>query len=243
MGRLSQAASVALVLVALLACKKDKKEISPVAEVSAAPVASGPCPSGRSEDPGAGEFRPAATAFLEQKDYKAAQALLETLSKKYPNSAKVLVWRGDAVFYEKETDANADAGLVQYEAALKLHDSGCKLEPVEEYYLRLGMALAYLRKKDGTKAKTQMDASIEKWSNSAQSYYVRARAECRADDLDSCATDFDKTLDTAKKLQRPTFLRTHYSLDDWIRKSTTQSEFAKLRVDKRYSAAVKKAKE
>ncbi len=63
-----------------------------------------------------------------------------------------------------------------------------------------------------------------------------------ADDVEQCVQNFEKSLEVAKSLRRPKFLRSHNSLDDWIRRSRTQSEFGPLRKDKRYAAIIKKMK-
>ncbi|MEZ4223914.1 MAG: hypothetical protein R3B13_23390 [Polyangiaceae bacterium] len=233
------------VLIALLACKKSSDELPPPPPPAApTPVSTGPCPMGKSIDPGQGEFRPAVTAFKD-KDYATAQTLLDNMMKKYPNSATVRVWRGDAALFDRKAKyaEAADNALTFYEEAEKLHDKECALPESENYYLRMGYAFAYLRKKDASGAIKHLDIAKKNWDNSAEVFYNLARAHCLNKDVDACAENFEKSLDIAKALRRPKFLRSHNSLDDWIRRSRTQSEFTSLRRDKRYSAAIKKARD
>jgi len=237
--------ALGLVLAALLACKSKKEEatvaVPPTATATA--VAPGQCPTGRSMDPGQGEFRPAVTAFKD-KDYKTAQRLLEHLMKQYPNSATVRVWRGDAALFDKDvkSGAAAEAAVPFYEEAEKLHDKGCVLPEYEHYYMRMGLAYALLRQKSADSAIKHLDIAKKNWDNSAEVFYHLARAHCINKDVDACVSNFEKSLEIAKSLRRPKFLRTHNSLDDWIRRSRTQSEFGPLRRDPRYSQAIKKMK-
>jgi tetratricopeptide (TPR) repeat protein len=194
-----------------------------------------------SEDPGQGEFRPATTAFKE-KDYDTAQSLLDKMMDKYPNSATVRVWRGDAALFEKDISEKkaADNALPFYEQAEKIHDKGCKLPEYEHYYLRMGFAYAYLRKRESEDAIKHLDVAKKTWDNSAEVYYNLARAYCLNNDVEPCADNFEKSLEIAKSLKRPKFLRSHHSLDDWIRRSRTQSEFPPLRKSPRYGKIIAK---
>lgn len=228
-------------LAALLACKKEAPQ--PVPEPAPPPPASAAtrCGPGVDVDPGAGEFKPAVTAFKDR-DYATTRRLLTTMADKYPRSAKVRVWAGDAHLYEKSTVAAADAALPYYKRSIELQAEGCPLDEVEHYYLLLGIANAYLRKKEGASAIPHMEDSVKRWPNSAQGFYVLARAQCASGSVDACLTSFEKALAVAKRAQRPPFLRTHYSLDDWIRQSATQSEFVKLRLNPGYAKAIREAK-
>lgn len=241
----ARAAAVALIVVvgALLACKSKNEDAPPPAPPPTA-TATGPCPTGMSADPGQGEFRPAVTAFKE-KDYETAQKLLDTMMTKYPNSATVRVWRGDAALFDKavKEKAAADNAIPYYEEAEKIHGKGCKLPEYEEYYLRMGFAYAYLRKREPEDAIKHLDMAKKRWDNSAEIFYNLARAHCLDKDVDACADNFEKALEIAKSLRRPKFLRSHHSLDDWIRRSRTQSEFPPLRRDARYSRIIKKMKD
>jgi hypothetical protein len=237
----TSAFALALLVAALLACK-DKSGDAPAAPPApTAPIASGPCPTGMSADPGQGELRPATTAFKE-KNYDTAKKLLDTLMTKYPDSATVRVWRGDAALFEKGVNEKnaADNALPFYEDAEKMHDKGCKLPEYEHYYLRMGFAYAYLRKRESASAIKHLTIAKQSWNNSAEIHYNLARGQCLANDVDACADEFEKCLELAKALKRPKFLRSHHSLDDWIRRSRTQSEFPPLRRDPRYARIIKR---
>jgi tetratricopeptide (TPR) repeat protein len=239
-----QWAALGLVLAALLACKSKKED--PTGEAPPPPTATaaaGLCPTGKSMDPGQAEFRPAVTAFKD-KDYKTAQSLLDHLSEQYPKSATVRVWRGDAALFDKgvKEDAAAANSLPFYADAEKLHDKGCVLPEFEHYYLRMDYAYAFLRQKKADDAIRHLEIAKKNWDNSAEVSYHLARAYCLKDDVDSCADNFEKSLEIAKSLRRPKFLRSHHSLDDWIRRSRTQSEFGPLRRNKRYAEIIKKMK-
>jgi tetratricopeptide (TPR) repeat protein len=238
----AQAFALSLVLGALLACKEKNNAPPPTPVPTASPsAATGPCAAGTSEDPAQGEFRPAQSAFND-KDYKTAIKLLDTMMTKYPNSATVRVWRGDAALFDKDVAEKkaADNAIPFYDEALKIHDRGCKLPEYEQYYLRMGYTYAYLRKRKPDEAIEHLQIAKKTWDNSAEIYYQLARAYCLKNDLDACADNFEKTLETAKALKRPKFLRSHHSLDDWVRRSRTQSEFPALRKDPRYAKVIAK---
>jgi tetratricopeptide (TPR) repeat protein len=233
--------AMALVVGALLACKDKSNNAPPPTPVPTTPVATGPCASGTSDDPGQGEFRPAQTAFKD-KEYKTAIKLLDTMMTKYPNSSTVRVWRGDAALFETNVPDKkaADNAIPFYDEAQKIHDKGCKLPEYEEYYLRLGYTYAYLRKRKPEDAIKHLELAKKAWNNSAEVYYHLARAHCLNNDVDECVDYFEKALETAKALKRPKFLRSHHSLDDWVRRSRTQSEFPPLRKDPRYAKIIAK---
>ena len=155
--------SVVLVVLALVGCRQKKEQ---PAAIDAGP--SGPaCPGGLSADPKQADFRPAVSAFKEGK-YKQAQALLDTLLTRHPNSATLRVWRGDAALFDKEAEYKqaADSALRYYAEAEKLHDAGCKLPEAEHYYMRFDAALASLRKNDADGAIRQLEKSKREWSDS-----------------------------------------------------------------------------
>lgn len=236
------AVSLLVLAVALLACGK-RDAPAPAPSASAAAVVPGSCPTGASMDPTEGEMRPAVTAFKE-KQYGNALTFLEDLAKKHPNSATVRVWQGDCTLFDKakSESAAAEAALPFYSAAEKLHDGGCKLPEYEHYYLRMGFTYAHLRKRAADDALRHLNIAKQTWDNSAEVHYHLARVHCLKNDVDQCATHFEKCLEIAKALRRPKFLRSHHSLDDWIRRSRTQSELPPLRKDKRYAAIIKKMK-
>jgi tetratricopeptide (TPR) repeat protein len=231
-----------VVLAALLACKSKRNDPPPVASTPA--PASGPCPSGISEDPGPGEFRPAITA-ANDKEYATSKRLFENLMKQYPNSATTRVWRGYIALYEADNKdkaaykSSAETALGFYKEAESLHDQGCKLPERDHYYLRMDSAYAELRLRKPDAALRHLNISKENWTNSAEVFYHLARAYCLKEDVDKCSENFGQCLKLAKSLQRPKFLRTHHSLDDWVRRSRTQSEFPILRKDPRYAFAIK----
>lgn len=227
---------------ALLACKKDDPPPAPTPV--AAPVPTGPCAGGKSDDPPAGVFKPAQNAF-NSKSYSTAKSLLADIADKYPNSSSVRVWQGDAAMFDTKTSLTkgADEGIEFYGKALALHDKGCGLPIYERYYMRMGFGYAYLRKKDGKNALIHLKAAEEEFKDSSGLYYNMARAYCREDDVDQCVAYFEKALANAKALKRPRFLRSHYSLASWISRSRTQSEFVKLRRDKRYAELLKEYKD
>ncbi len=236
-------APVAIVGFALLACKqKSSTEEAAPAESSA--VVAGPCSNGFSQDPSRAELKPALTA-LEEKQYDTAEQLLENMRKKYANSSTVRVWRAEtALFNEKKKyKERADEAIPFYQEAETLHDKGCKLPESAHYYLRIGLAFAHLRKNEAAPAKVQLDKAKSEWSNSAEIFYNLARAECALGNVEPCANAFEQCLKLAKSLQRPKFLRNHNSLDDWIRRSRTQSEFPALRKDARYASIIKEMKQ
>lgn len=233
-----------MLLGALLACKKnDPPPPAPAPSATSTTVTPGVCPGGASMDPNQPEFRPAVTAF-QDKEYKTAKKLLDYLMKQYPNSATVRVWRGDAALFDKDVkvDQAADDSVPFYTEALKLHDKGCVLPEYEHYYLRMGFAYAYLRKKNYDESIVHLNVAKKNWDNSAEAFYNLARAFCGKNDIDACVTNFEECLKIAKSLRRPKFLRSHNSMDDWIVRSKTQSEFPSLRRDKRYGQIIAKMK-
>jgi len=235
----SPVVGLALALGALLACKK-KPPPPPAPPPAASALAR--CASGRSVDPPHAELNEA-VAVMKAKEYQKAQQLLDQLMKKYTDSATVRVWRGDAaLFDEKKSElAGADEALPFYDEAEKLHELGCKLAEMEHYYLRFDSALAHLRKDQPKPALRHLEAMKQQWPDSADVFYNSARAYCLDGDVDKCAADFEQALSIAKALRRPKFLRSHHSVDDWIRRSRKQSEFPPLRKDPRYAKIIAKA--
>ncbi|MCA9633698.1 MAG: hypothetical protein KC766_38870 [Myxococcales bacterium] len=239
--RLGSTLALTLVACLLTACEKDPPPAPAKPAPSDAP--SGPCANGKSDDPPNSEFKPAQNAFHE-KEYSRSKQLLADLAKRYPSSASVRVWQGDAALFDSKTPLTeaADQGLVFYQQALALQEKGCRLPDYERYYLRMGFGYAYLRKKDGKRALVHLKAAEEEFKNSSGLYYNIARAYCREDNVDQCVAYFEKTLVNAKALKKPDFLRSHYSLASWVSRSRTQSEFVKLRRDKRYRELLAKYK-
>ena len=224
------AAAAWLIVVATLSSCKDK-EGPPVPVGSAASSASEThCPGGRSVDPPKGEFRPAISAFHDQR-YAVAQKLLGNLAEKYPDSATTRVWLGDAVLYDegKEYIAAADEAIRHYERADELVRAGCKLREAMAYYLRMGLAYAYLRKDAADVAQEHLKLAVREWPESAEVHYHSARVACLRKDHAGCLKHLEHTFDLAQRRVRPLFLRVHRSLDDWFVRADSQSEFEELR--------------
>jgi tetratricopeptide (TPR) repeat protein len=228
----------ALVLIACAAACEDKKTAAVTPKKPAAQL----CKDGAPVDPPKSELRPAIEAFREQR-YADAQRMLDELIKKYPSSATVRVWRGDASLFDKALTepVAAERALPFFAEARRLQDAGCPLRDYEEYYLRLGLTYVYLRRDDPQPALAELEVARGRWPDSAEVFYQSARAYCLLGQVERCADDFEQTLQVAKSLRRPMFLRTHNSLDDWIRRSRTQSEFPALRQSPRYAQIIGQA--
>ena len=239
-GQPCQRLCAVLLVLAVLApgCRR-----KPPSERRTAPTAvTSVCADGKEVDPPRHEIRPAIDAFHAQ-SYEDAQRRLDALIEKYPHSAKVRVWRGDATLFDKaltESEA-AERALPFFAEARRLQDAGCKLRDYEEYYLSMGLVYGYLRRDDPEPAVKELEQARAKWPDSAEVHYHLARAYCLLDQLERCADEFQTCLELAKSLKRPLFLRTHNSLDDWIRRSRTQSEFPALRKLPRYERIIQAA--
>ncbi len=231
----STRAYVCVVVAALFQYSCERDEPPPPRPPPEKPL----CPDGRSVDPPRSELRAAANRFREQA-YDEAQAAFDVLAKRYPGSSSVRVWRGDAVLYDSKLDGvtAAKAALPYFQEALALQDRGCRLRSYEHYYLRMGMAYAYLRLDQPDPALEQLRLVERRWPDSAEAHYHQARAHCLKREVAACAEHFRRALEVAKSLKRPRFLRTHHSVDDWLVRSKTQSEFPPLRDDERYAAIV-----
>lgn len=232
LARRITAAGWLIVVVTQSSCKD--KEAPTAALASAASSASAsPCPAGRSVDPPKAEFRPAIGAFHDQR-YAVAQKLLGNLAEKYPASATTRVWLGDSVLYDesKEYIAAADEAIRHYESADELVRAGCKLREPIAYYLRMGLAYAYLRKDLPDAAGKHLELAVAQWPESAEVHYHSARVACLRKDHAGCLKHLEHTFDLAQRRVRPLFLRVHRSLDDWFVRADSQSEFAELRETK-----------
>jgi tetratricopeptide (TPR) repeat protein len=239
-GQACQRLCAVLLVFAALApgCRRrppPERRTAPAAVTSA-------CAEGNQVDPPRQEIRPAIDAFHAQ-NYEDAQRRLDALIVKYPNSAKVRVWRGDATLFDKaltESQA-AERALPIFAEARRLQDAGCRLRDYEEYYLSMGLVYGYLRRDDPKPAIDELQRVRAKWPDNPEVHYHLARAYCQLDQLERCADEFQTCLALAKSLKRPLFLRTHNSLDDWIRRSRTQSEFPALRKLPRYEHIIQAA--
>lgn len=240
----------ALLLGLLAGCEKEE----PPPPVPVEPVVSSPCPRGRSDDPPRARLIEAHRMFRAKK-YGEARALLDQLLRDKPNSASALALRGDVTLFDDEGRYEEAARQARpfYARASALLDQGCKVQRRTEYYLRMGEAFAALRLAPGEggtfdsaeldRAEKALEAAARRWPHSAEVHYNWARVHCaRPNGLDACIARFEQALEAAESLKRPPFLRTHRSTEDWVVRSETQSEFAALRADPRYAAAIERAR-
>jgi len=226
----------ALIAALLLGgCDRDS-EPAPPAPASAAPR---PCAAGAVEPPRA-ESKPAERLLRDQRYAEARQAF-DALIAKYPESADLLVWRGDADLNDdKDYMGSAERALGFYRRARALDQRGCQLSEIGRYYASLHSAFAHLRKDDAAQALSELLPLAQAYDESAEIQYNLARAECMRKKVSECYAHFEKTLELARARLRPKFQRTHYAVADWIRRSETQSELGPLRSDARYTALVKR---
>jgi predicted Zn-dependent protease len=229
------ALGIVLVALALWACERDSKP-SPAGSGSASrPV----CVAGPVE-PQRAEAQPAERLLREQR-YAESRAAFEALIQKYPESANLLVWRGDADLNDdKDYLGSAERALAFYDRARALSGKGCHLSETGRYYVALHSSFAHLRRDDAKSALRELEGLAREYPESAEVRYNLARTECLKKQGDACYTRFQETLEVARARTRPKFLRTHYSVADWIRRSESQSEFEPLRSDARYSELVKR---
>ena len=170
----------------------------------------------------------------------------------------------------REPEEAARAAAPLYQQAEELHAAGCTLPRRPRYYQLMGQAYLALRLaktaggydalrlQDACKA---LDIADEEFPASAEIPYTRARAECALAQttpeqlrslpgpgswtsdkaLTQCALHFEEALQVSLRQDRPRFLRTHRSLEDWIVRSRSQSEFEPLRELSRYREMIEKA--
>jgi hypothetical protein len=231
----------------------------PQKKVGRAPAPVALCPGGVSEDPPRRELEPAVRAF-DEKRYRDAQEALRALAQKNPTSGSLLVWLGDALLYDKDKsdDEAARQAIAEYDAAELLHQKGCSLPRRQRYYGLMGSAYARLRlaKPGGeagrlalSKAEVDLGALEAEFPTSAEVPYAQARAACLRAQLESgpgvdalvlrCRERFEKTIAIANGYERPRFLRTHRSTQDWLVRAETQSEFGPLRADAAYQRFIR----
>ncbi len=223
------------------ACK-EAAPAGPGLAPSASAKAPAVCVKGRSVDPPRSELQ-RALADYDQRQYEAAAQQLGRLRDSYPESATVRIWRAEVALIRPDGEYMERANLAEryYAEAQKLVELGCAPPEPAAYALALGIALVRLRKKDPEGALGVLEKALETWQNSAELHYNLARVTCALGKLEACAEHFSKTLALAKAHVRPIFIRNHNSLDDWIRRSKTQSEFPALRADPRYEEMVQRA--
>jgi len=225
-------------------CDREKAAEPATSSSAAASASAHPCALGDDVDPPAGRLLAVRDQF-EQKDYAQAERALRALAKEYPYSAVVRFVLGDTLLYGAGSDTAeyehaAQSALPQYAQARALVHQGCPLAERDEYYLLMGSAYAHLRERDGAAATAVLEEAYRRWPTSAEITYHLARAACLRGDVAECAARFETTLHIARALQRPRFLRTHHSVDDWIRRSRTQSEFPPLRKSPAYAKLLKR---
>jgi tetratricopeptide (TPR) repeat protein len=238
----------AALILCVSACRTSSDQHGTEAASARAGSEPDPCRKGESVDPPRAEMEPAKVAF-EARKYQRAIELFDDMAKTYPYSATVRVWRAEATLYRfKLSDGKpqyvqaASDALPFYRAAEKLHERGCRLPDEAQYYLRMGAAYAHLRKGDAKAAVAQLENARKEFPDSAEATYALARASCLLNAVDACAEHFADTLRIARELRRPIFLRTHRSMDEWIRRSQTQTELEPLRDDPRYAKIVREAR-
>jgi len=219
-----------LIVVATQSSCKDKEGPAAPPGSAASSASVSHCPAGRSVDPPKAEFRPAISAFHDQR-YSVARELLGNLAERYPDSATARVWLGDAVLYDESKDyvGAADEAIRHYQRADELVRAGCKLRDAMAYYLRMGFAYAYLRKDSADAADEHLELARAEWPESAEVHYHSARVACLRKNHAACLKHLDHTFDLAQRRVRPLFLRVHRSLDDWFVRADSQSEFKELR--------------
>jgi hypothetical protein len=217
-------------------CRKDKPKPPPP---PAASVAAVPCADGETRDPPHGEARPAIQA-LRSKDYDTARTLFEGLLIRYPESASLRVWLGDARLGQG-TKASTQAALDAYEVALALDARGCKLRDRETFFVAVGVADCQIRQNHAELALTGLAAASQKWPDSAELVYHRARAECSLGKREPCFTDLELALDLARTRQRARLSRSHHSSDRLVERASSDPEFEALRKEPRYRALLASA--
>lgn len=219
------------------------------------------CKTGLSEDPPRSQLD-LGIRLLADKEYKKAEQLFGGLAASFPGSATLRVYRGDAILFDKSLDEQLAAQQAQphFDEASRLHDNGCTLPRRPLYYLWMDQTYAALRLAKGkagfneqelSRAERVLKKARSEFPTSAEIPYNAARVACarvssaepmRADSLrDDCYREFETALVMAESLDRPRFLRTHRSTQDWIVRSRSQSEFGPLRELLSYEKLIQRA--
>jgi len=212
-------------------CAKEKPK-PPPAPLSGATHS--PCDSGESRDPPHQQARPAIQA-LRGKDYDTAVRLFGELLAKYPESASLRVWLGDACLGQG-TVPSIQAALDAYGEALALDARGCKLRERETFFLYVGTADAQIRQQHAELALAKLADAERKWPDTAEVAYQRARAECQLGQRDACFVDLKAAFTLARSAQHPRFSRSHHSSDRLLERAATEPELEALRKEPRYRA-------
>lgn len=251
-------AFVVVVSTGVWGCEEKKRDPDPPAPSQPPPL----CAGGYSEDPARADLEPGIRAFR-RREYENAQAIFEKLAEAYPKSATTLGWYADAILFDRGRDsqqAARDARPIQRRAR-KLHEGGCRMPRRPLYYLWMGEAYGALRlakggdgyvKEELQRARLVLEEAAQTYPNSAEISYQLARAHCGLSQVEgvahsprhveACVEQFERALEKAASLERPRFLRTHRSVEDWIVRSETQSEFDPLRAHERYPIIVERAR-
>ncbi len=210
-------------------CGKSKpKPPLPVASAAAHVL----CEGGESKDPPHQEARPAIQA-LRAKDYDTAGRLFSELLTKYPESASLRVWRGDALLGQDSSDAPT-AALAAYAEAKALDARGCKLRERERYFLTVGTADAELRQGQTEIALATLTEASREWPEAPEVLYQRARCECVQGKRDTCFEDLASALRGSRSGQNPRFSRGHRASEHLRERAEKQLEFTELRKEPRY---------
>jgi len=192
------------------------------------------CDGGESRDPPHHEARPAIQA-LRAKDYETAQRLFTELLARYPESASLRVWRGDALLGQ-DSSASTAAALAAYAEARDLDARGCKLRERERYFLAVGTADAQLRQGQTETALAILSEAAREWPAAPEILYQRARAECVQNKLDAAFADLEAALRGSRAGQSPRFSRGHRASEHLRERAEKQPEFDELRKDARYKS-------
>ena len=212
-------------------CGKSKPK-PPLPVASAAPHV--PCDGGESRDPPHQEARPAIQA-LRAKDFDTAQRLFAELLAKYPESASLRVWRGDALLGQDSNDSTT-AALDAYAEARALDARGCKLRERERYFLAVGTADAQLRRGQTDAALAILTEAAREWPEAPEVAYQRARVECMQGQREACFGDLEAALRGSRSGRYPRFSRGHRASEHLRERAEKQTEFAELRKEPRYKA-------
>jgi hypothetical protein len=159
---------------------------------------------------------------------------------KYPESASLRVWLGDARLGQA-TEPAARAALQAYREATALDAQGCKLRERETFFLAMGLIEVQLLQKQPEQALAKLEEAQQKWPDNAEVTYARARAECALGQRDVCYADLGNALRSAKLRKRPRLSRSHRASDRLAERAATQPEFEPLRKEARFRALLASA--
>lgn len=197
-------------------------------------------------------------AAFEAREYVRAETEFRRLVAAYPDSATARAWLADVILFDRGRDERKAAleSRPYYEEAFAMHDQGCVLPRRARYYALMGDAYGALRLARGEggfveseleraertllRAEAEFPGSAEVPYNLARVLCARARQGAPGAFVERCLSELGRAFETAETLERPRFLRTHRSTQDWIVRSRSQSEFVELRKLPEYGALVKR---